>query len=44
LQPFIAHALTAPKTLEPPLADSSETGLIVADGKILYLSRQGVDF
>jgi DNA-binding CsgD family transcriptional regulator len=42
LQPFIAHALTAPKTLEPPLVDSGETELIVADGegKPIYLSRQ----
>jgi DNA-binding CsgD family transcriptional regulator len=42
LQPFIAHALTAPKSLDVPLVDSGETELIVAnrEGKIIYLSRQ----
>jgi DNA-binding CsgD family transcriptional regulator len=42
LQSFIAHALTAPKTLDAPLVDSGEAELIVADGngKPLYLSRK----
>jgi DNA-binding CsgD family transcriptional regulator len=42
LQPFIAHALTAPTTLDPPLADSGESELIIADGegKLIYLSPQ----
>jgi DNA-binding CsgD family transcriptional regulator len=42
LHPFIAHALTAPKSLDAPLVDSGEAELIVADGngKPLYLSRK----
>lgn len=42
LQPFIAHALTAAKTLDAPLVDSGESELIVAsgEGRLIYLSRQ----
>jgi DNA-binding CsgD family transcriptional regulator len=43
LEPFIAHALIAPGALDVPLADSGQSGLIIADGKgkPLYLSPEG---